>query len=270
MWIRSSQKLERDLLTRQRRLARAGEKLNALARKLGGPKARKRDSAKVQSAVDAILHATHTSGLINVAVESKEDATFKQARRGRPTPDTPYVRLVHRRLVLHWSLDNEAIEADAKMDGIFPLITNDRKLPAKEVLFAYKHQPALERRHEQLKSVLEVMPMFLKSSARVEALLFLYFISLLVHAIIERCLRTGMVKAKVNQLPVYPEERGSKRPTTDQVFRLFEDLRCHRLLDDSGAVHQTFTDELTEPQAIVLQFLGLPKARYFQDAHPPS
>lgn len=266
VWIKSAQKLERDSLSRQRRVARATDKLLALAAKLDGPRARKRDPEKVRKAAEAILAITKTAQLINVAVESKEEETFKQARPGRPSKDTAYVRVAKRKLVLHWSTNPEAMEADARMDGIFPLITNDRKLSLLEMLTAYKHQPALERRHEQLKTVLEVMPMFLKSSIRIEALLFLYFLALLIHALLERQLRQRMQDEGLSQLPIYPEERGSKRPTADQVFRLFEDLRCHRLLTESGATRQTFTDDLTHRHTQVLGLLGISAPAYFADA----
>lgn len=51
----------------------------------------------------------------------------------------------------------------------------------------------------------------------------------------------------LEKLPLYPEERACAAPTTEGMFELFEDLRRHRLVDDSGHVHQRFYDELTEP-----------------------
>ena len=46
-------------------------------------------------------------------------------------------------------------------DGLFPSITNDRRILFKEVLFSYKDPPHVEKRHEQLKfvyAVVYVMP----------------------------------------------------------------------------------------------------------------
>jgi transposase len=262
LWVHSSQKREADMLSRDRRVARASEQLSALAARLASPKVRKYTHEVIQKKAQSILAATQTTQLVNVAVQVVEEDAFKQAHRGRPNKNTIYVRIPKMKIVLHWSLDDNAIREDAKMDGIFPLITNDRSLSPLQILQAYKHQPALERQHEQLKTVLEVMPMFLKSPRRIEALLFLYFLALLIQTIIQRQLRLEMTKHKLKELPLYPEERGSKRPTATQTFRLFDDLRCHRLLTSSGTVAQTFMDSLSDRQLLVLKLLGVPAQAY--------
>jgi len=50
-------------------------------------------------------------------------------------------------------------------------------------------------------------PVWLKNVGRIEALLFLYFVALLVHALLERELRLGMARENIESLPLYPEER---------------------------------------------------------------
>lgn len=72
---------------------------------------------------------------------------------------------------------------------MFPLLTNDENLPAAGVLEKYKYQPQLEKRHEQLKTVRAVAPVLLKSVTRIEALLMVYFLALLIDALIEREMR---------------------------------------------------------------------------------
>jgi len=151
------------------------------------------------------------------------------------------------------------------MDGIFPLVLNDWKLPLEQVLQAYKHQPRLERRFEQFKTVLKVMPVFLKNPRRIEALLLLYFLALLVHALLELQLRRQMAAQKLADLPLYPEERACERPTSDRVLHLLGDVRCHRLLSPAGTTCRLFQDKLTHPQAALLQLLGLSPSRYFAD-----
>jgi hypothetical protein len=89
------------------------------------------------------------------------------------------------------------------------------------VLEAHKEQPKIEKRFEQTKTVHEIAPVFLKNEDRVEAFFFLYFIALLVQALIERELRNAMAERGIEELPLYPEERKCRRPTTEQVFRLF-------------------------------------------------
>jgi transposase len=89
--------------------------------------------------------------------------------------NTPYYREIRQRPTLTWHSDAQALENELRTDGIFPLITNDKNLNLKEALAAYKHQPSLEKRHQQLKSYLDVRPVMLKSHTRIEAFLFLYF-----------------------------------------------------------------------------------------------
>ena len=148
------------------------------------------------------------------------------------------------------------------MDGIFPLATNDKTLPVKDVLEAYKRQPTLEKRFQQMKSVFDLRPVFLHSPARIEALLFLYFLALLVEALIERETRLRMKAKDVKRLPVHPEGRPSATPTAARLFELFEDLRRHRLIDAGGHVCQRFYDDLTERQREVLKLFDISVRQY--------
>ena len=71
-------------------------------------------------------------------------------------------------------------------------MTNDRSLSPAQVLEAHKGQPMIEKRFEQVKTVHEIAPVFLKDEGRIEALFTLYFLALLVQALIERELRLAM------------------------------------------------------------------------------
>ncbi|MHB8549233.1 MAG: hypothetical protein ACYDAZ_08740 [Thermoplasmataceae archaeon] len=157
----------------------------------------------------------------------------------------------------------ETLTYDDRTDGIFPLITNDETLSAREALAAYKRQPSIEKRHEQLKTVFAVMPVNLKSHSRIEAFLFLYFVALLVESLIERELRNRMKAQKLESLPFYLEGRRCRAPTAERVFDVFRDVRRHRLLRSDGTVHQCLYDELNELQRTVLRVLGHSPRAYF-------
>ena len=49
-----------------------------------------------------------------------------------------------------------------------------------ELLLAYKGQPMVEKRFEQLKTDFDVAPVYLKETSRIQALLCMYFFVLLV------------------------------------------------------------------------------------------
>ncbi len=137
-------------------------------------------------------------------------------------------------------------------------MTNDRGLAAEQVLQAHKGQPTIEKRFEQLKTVHEIAPVFLKNPARIEAFFTMYFFALLVQALIERELRRAMQRQHLKALPIYPEERRCARPTTEQILRLYAHAQRHTLIR-AGRVIQTFDATLTPRQQQVLELLGVPQ-----------
>jgi transposase len=178
------------------------------------------------------------------------------ARRGRPGATTPYRKITKRRSDLEWTIDQEAIAYDHKSDGMYPLISNDRDMLPAEVLQAHKGQPMIEQRFEQIKTVHEIAPVLLKNEGRIEALFILYFLALLVQAIIERELRLVMKRENIAELPLYPEQRDCARPTTEQILRLFSLAERHQLIKD-GKVVELFDVQFTGLPRQVLALLGV-------------
>jgi transposase len=266
LWISSSQKEALDRKVREQRIQAADLALQELNERIGQPRKRLNTVEQVTAAVQKILREHQVERWIKADVKIVEEERFTQAKRGRPGPQTAYVRHIYQRPCLQWRSDAQALQDETRTDGIFPLITNDEKLSAKEILLAYKHQPALEKRHEQFKSVLQVRPMMLKNHLRIEAFLFLYFLALLTEALIEREARQRMRKLNIKKLPLYPEERACAAPTTERLFELFEDLRRHRLVDKDGAVRQRFYDEPSEPQRAVLRLFDFSAKKFLSAA----
>ena len=114
---------------------------------------------------------------------------------------------------------------------------------------------------EQIKTVHEIAPVFLKNEGRIEALFTLYFLALLVQALIERELRLAMKRSRIEELPLYPEQRQCRRPTTEQVLRLFSLAERHTLLR-AGHTVQVFYPELTDLQCQLLTLLGVPQGAF--------
>jgi transposase len=144
---------------------------------------------------------------------------------------------------------------------MYPLITNDRGLSSPEVLTAHKRQPMIEKRFEQIKTVHEIAPVFLKSEARIEAFFTVYFLALLVQALIERELRLAMKREGLQQLPLYPEQRQCVHPTTEQILRLFTLAERNKLTNANKTV-QTFDVAFTDLQRQVLTLLGVPESAF--------
>jgi len=261
IWVWSSLLALRQEQTRRERIAKAVEELGDLKQKLRNPRSRLRSASEIDRKIEQIVYAAGVPEYVRVERRMEEDHTFRQVTPGRPGPDTEYRRKTKRRHDIVWHIDEVAIAFDRRSDGMYPLLTNDKTLSPRAVLEAHKGQPKIEKRFEQMKTVHEIAPVFLKNEGRIEALFFLYFIALLVQALIERELRKAMAAQDIEEIPLYPEDRVSRRPTTEQVFRLFSLAERHVLSYDGEEV-KVFHPRLTDLQREVLELLGIPERAY--------
>jgi len=260
-WFHSTRKAELDLAARSGRLQRAEQQLRQLQGKLRSPRARRRDRGKVEDTVTQILDYYDLTECIKVQIVERQQETYHQRRRGRPGKNTEYVKHVRSRLDLEYTLDAEQLARQRQADGIFPLVTNDPRLAALAVLHAYKGQPQIEKRFEQLKTDFVVAPVFLKDVGRIEALLGMYFLVLLVEALLERELRQAMQRQGIETLPLYPEGRPCRRPTARRVIDLFESIQRHTF-EQPAVEPTTQISELSPLQRKLLCLLGLPATTY--------
>ncbi len=260
LWYHSTRKANQDGQVRARTIQRATEALSDFRGRLLGPRTRYRERPKVEEAVERILADTGAGSWLVVQIEELEEASFRQATRGRPGERTNYVKTTRTRYTLTWKLDLEAMSKAEREDGVFPLLTNDRVLGATEVLRAYKRQPLIEKRFSQFKTDFEVAPVYLKNVARIQGLLAAYFFALLAQTLLERELRQGMARAARKSLPLYPEDRPCTRPTTHRVIEAFATIQRHEARVGE-AEWQVMITELTPVQIAIIQLLGLdPKA----------
>jgi transposase len=260
LWYRSSQKQAEDARRRQERLAGARERLSRLRPR--GRTGRWRSSAALLTAAQRVLTSYRVDAFLTVNVAERIAVTQRQRERGRPGPQTTYEQIEERYYELEVAENIAALTAAAKGDGLFPLVTNDEELSVAEVLAKYKYQPFVEKRHEQLKTVFEVAPVWLKNTERVAALLWLYYVVELVQALLERELRQQMTAAGLAELPLYPEGRGCAKPTTELVFRSLARIRRHRLLNAGGEVSRTFHDAVSDVGSQVLDLLAVERGAY--------
>ena len=263
LWYRSTRKAALDAATRARRVQRALAALEELRSRLAGPRTRLRERSKVEEAVERILSEHELAGAVLVRIEEREEADYRQATPGRPSERTQYVKQTRLHYELGWELDQAALSRAQREDGVFPLISNDRKLSAEQVLRAYKRQPLVEKRFSQFKTDFAVAPVYLKDVARISGLLAVYFFALMAQTLLERELRRAMTAAGIKSLPLYPEGRPCARPTAHRLIELFEPLQRHVLQIGEGEP-QVMVTELTPVQRQVLELLGLSPDSYGQ------
>jgi transposase len=261
VWYHSQRKAELDAVARSGRIERALKQLAALREKLRSPRTRYRKEAKVAEAVTEILRSCEAAPWIAVEIQPQAEETFHQDHRGRPGKDTRYVRKVATRFDLLYRINDAQVAADATGDGIFPLVSNVLDLSAWELLQTYKRQPVIEKRFSQLKTDFEVAPVYLKAVHRIQALLCVYFLALLVEALLERQLRQAMQQGEIEALPMYPEGRACRWPTARRVIDLFESVQRHALVHGTRPAEVLVTN-LTRLQRKLLKLLGLSAKDY--------
>jgi transposase len=264
LWYHSLRKQASDAAARATRLERAMHDLTTLRDRLAGPRTRFRVREKVAAAVDAILDAYAVRELLRVEIEESEEAAYRQATRGRPSPKTKYVREVRTRFTIAWEVDGARLARESAGDGVFPLLTNLPEWTAREVLDAYKRQPIIEKRFSQLKTDFRVAPVYLKNVERIVGLLAVYFLALMVQSLLERELRRAMNAAKLPSIPLYPEGRPCTRPTTRRVLDYFAPLSRHTLTSPTASRSESITTALTPLHRQLLELLGIPGTAYDQ------
>jgi transposase len=163
---------------------------------------------------------------------------------------------------MSWQVRTGVVSDDAKSDGILPLVTNCRNLRTPDVYHVYHdNQPMVEKRNDLLKNTLQVTPAFIHNINRLEALLFLEYLAVTVHALVEREIRNNMARDQLQQIPLYPESRECRAPTAERIFEIFEHLQLH-ILTKEGRKIRTITPRLSGLQKQALDLLQIPHSSY--------
>jgi len=257
-WYRSSQKTALDRQQRQQRLDRAYARLEAVQSRSRPFKSR----PEAEQAGQRVIDDEQAQRWLRVDVRTEVAEEHKQVSPGRPGPDTEYRRVEHRRYQPFFVENAAALQRDALCDGLFPLMSNDAALQPAESLLKYKYQPFVEKRHQQLKSVFGVAPMWLHNVGRIDSLLWLYYVVELVQALLERAVRRRMQAEGRKSLSLYPEGRPSEGPTAELVLAALEGHRRHRLLDEQSQELRRFHDALSTAAEELLVLLGIDQAPY--------
>jgi transposase len=260
IWYHSSQKQERDYQSRMKRLHKARKRLLQLRPPGRGEHFQTEQAAR--EAVQRVLQRYPVQDWLDVTVAEVVRTEHVQVGRGRPGPETLY-RQVEVKYYTIGAVPNEAaLRRAARCDGLFALVSNDTSLSVATALQKYKYQPYAEKRHQQLKSVFAVCPVWLKNAKRVESFLWLYHLVELVQALLEREVRQRMREVEIESLPLRPENRPSTKPTSELILQALQGQRRHRLLDAEGTEVYCFHDPVSEVARSVLSLLRIDCSAY--------
>jgi len=259
-WILSSEKKKRDLESREKALVKTERDLSNLLSKLNKRKLKTKD--EIEEKCISILNKRNVKRFFEFTIEEVKEKERVQVGRGRPGPKTKYEERITPIYSLSWERKKQVLKSERNVDGVFPLLSTDTKITAKEALVAYKYQPRLEKRFEQLKNVLLAAPMLFKKIERIEGIMFMFFLGLLVQALIEREVRKSMKKEDIEKIFIYPEDRPAAAPTTSVILDRFENVSVYHLINN-GKITNIFKDELTEIQKTILSLLNIQSEKYW-------
>lgn len=261
-WFVSSEKRLRDRHSRRERLQQAEAALAQLAPKLNARRLKRKPD--ILRAAEAILQKYHLEGLLNIDIQHHVERWLTR-KRGRPGKRVQYQHHCRVSYSLHWSRNTDALRAEARTDGVFPLLCTDPDLAPGEVLKAYKFQPQLEKRFCQFKSIHRAAPLLFKKIRRVEANMFVFFLALMIQALLERKLRQRLAQRKFRPLKLYPEDRDAPHPTTSQLFKTFDGLSTYAITHDDHLIEE-YRDDLNATHKQVLALLGISEEDYWKTA----
>jgi transposase len=214
---------------RAKRLAKASEELDKLARAAGGR--HYKTAGKVAARAGVIAAKRRVTACLRWQVHEDE--------AGRPS--------------LQWGFDQDILDAEAKADGWYALIT---PLPAgqadpAQVLIQYKGQGAVERRYADFKGPLAVTPVFVQHNRRAAALIQVICLALLVFCLIERQVRRALGPEQT-MAGLYPDNR-RVRPTGRMILYHLGELNLR-----IGNVTDPPTVQITRGvQLHLLELLGI-------------
>jgi len=261
-WIYSTQKKKRDHAAREKRLRKAEYDLTELTGKLNARDLKTKE--QIQQRVEKILQSHDVEAFYHTGISEVKQQWTKQIGKGRPGKNTQYETIIETLYTLSWTRNKQALDREKKVDGIFPILCTDKAMPAKAALEAYKYQPRLEKRFCQLKSVHNVAPTLFKKVERVEAIMLLFFLSLILQAVIEREVRQKMKVSDIEALSIYPEHRLAYHPTTAKIFERFQDISNYKIVEGDQVI-KVYRDEITDLQKEILGLLGMTEEDYWEN-----
>jgi transposase len=190
-WIicHNPEEAERDQAQRDAAVARITAELDriAAARTRAREQARTRRAATTTSAA-AWRKAEQQAEREEAAHVKAECALREHPALGRWLRQTPSGRL---------QLDRTKVAAEAKLDGKYLLSTSDPDLSGEDVALGYKNLLEAERGFRDLKSTIELRPVFHRLEPRIRAHVLLCWLALLLIRVAER--RTGMTWRQINR-----------------------------------------------------------------------
>lgn len=240
--------------TVRRRAEREGERLDASAKQLG--RARYICESDAQAAYGRWLKKErihfHAPSMRIVAHEVPEP----RAQRGRPRKDAPprESHPVYALEIVVGSIAEQAVTEQARLEGMFVLITSRKELAARSVLREYKTQESVERAFKRINTPHWIGPIYLHTPERIRALTFIILLALVVASLTEYLVRRALAQRQ-EDLHIRWRRKGTQ-PTFEIIDELCLAINAWRTDYASGRVVYKFATP-DPPVMHILALLGL-------------
>jgi len=101
---------------------------------------------------------------------------------------------------------------------------------------------------------------YIKKPLRAVGLVHAVFLAMTLDALIERTVRRGMIRHNIEALPILPEGRETKTPTTARILEMFSDVCWYEF--ERGDETVTFPIQLSPLQTELLRLLDMSPSAY--------
>jgi transposase len=256
IFVHSSLKKKDDEGKRQQKIEKAVGKLEELSPKLNAYHLKTKK--EIQTSINKICG--NVRAFIDIEIVTVRKQVKVKMSPGRPSLRSVYENKWEFTYSIRWELNKKNLAEASRTDGVFPLITNT-ELSACEVLAKYKTQPFLEKRMYTKKTVLGVAPVFLKKEKRIEAMLFLYFIALMIVSLVERKIRMNMAMEEIKELSILPQGMNTKKPTWNNIRYFYRNIHYSQIFRD-GVCIQAVVKGLVALHEQVNRLLEIPDPVY--------
>jgi transposase len=228
---------------------------------------------QIRKACDAILKKYGTGAFFTYRIDYQALVTYKNKRRGRPSPGKPVEKVPVRNDVFSLRLEGNDAALAAAMDrcGYYPLLTDldAEHLSIEQAMAHHKGQYKNEHTFRRAKGPFDLEPIYLHRPERIEAYLFLFKIALQIVALIERTARANIQQQDRGLDELMPNRKDVRNPRAEYLLAAFEHVVKGTIPGPAGA-NYGFVSKLTALQQQIITVLEVPATcfsyRYLADS----
>ncbi len=219
IFVRSDGKIKRDRNRREKQRAKIENDIQHLQEKVGMPYYR--DPKKLKAKIDKLCQRSPEGKHLKIELLIEHGKAIS----------------------LDYQWDKEAVEKEVIFEGIYLLGTTLMEQPMGTVFGLFKEQHYSESANKDLKGPLRIRPIFLQNQGRIEALIFLLFLSLMVYMFLERWYRNRVTEPK------------QRKTTTRTLLSCFRNYALTVMVGSDGI--QEVPNSLNSIQHNIFSVLGL-------------